>query len=107
MEDEDVLNELIHYVGNILIPEYWSNTRSSNKCKSDTKLFFKCIYKYSNIAFEKLHQCRIIACLFKVFMTKGYFLEMTTTDPSLKRDPEKYIERANEILSSFEARSNL
>lgn len=86
---EAAVHELTHYLGNLMIPEYWEKSKSSARCKRDSKLFFKCVYNYSLGSFKELLKIKIIAALFVEFIGQGHFAQMTTTDTSLKRDPEK------------------
>lgn len=65
-------------------------------------MLYDCIYRYTRRDFDKLKNSKVIGILFKDFYESGKFKEMTKTDKTLMRDPEKYIEGAQKILESFQ-----
>jgi hypothetical protein len=73
----------------------------------DIKMFYKCIYNYTKKNFNLMKYSKPIALLFKNFMNLGAFHDMTKSDKTLLRDPERYINRAMLILKEFEEANDL
>lgn len=89
-------------MANIVAPELITSSKGDIESKKGVKSFYTCIYKFTRKEFQKLATSKVIATLFKNFVGGGHFSEMTKTDESLMRDPERYIRGAQTILEQFE-----
>ena len=94
-------------MGHIVFKGILPVSKGSQRCVRDIKLYYDCIYKFTNKKFVALSYSQVIGSLFKNFINRGKFLEMTKTDKTLIRGPERYIQVGQEILGIFERCANI
>ena len=107
LENSPEFKNLLHIVGSIIAKELISITKELKRNLKEIQAYYTCIYKFTKKKFEILSQSKIFGILFKYFVNHGKFDEMTLTDKTLMRNPEKYTEGAHKIVKVFERRANI
>lgn len=93
---------LLRYITCVVAKEHACITKGDKKTVREIKCYYACIYKFTKKNFIALSHSKIFGVLYKNFMNRGRFVEMTKTDKTLIRCPEKYLQGAQEILNEFE-----
>ena len=101
-EESSVFQDFLYYLGHIVYKGILPASKGSTQCVRDIKLYYDCIYKFTNKKLVSLSQSQVIGVLFKNFFSSEKFQEMTKIDKTLMRSPDRYIKVGVSILHLFE-----
>lgn len=100
-EDGLSQDDLVFIVRMLIQPDLVKKMNKTREQRFLCNNYYDCIYKYSHKRLLKLIKNPTLSHLFEDFIRNGCFEQLVMEDETLKRNPEAYIEAAQNLLALF------